>query len=62
VLDLRKLDDQSADEPFYIPPPIFPEFLSEEAQDLILRMMEPSLEKRISLSEAKKHAWLEKNL
>ena len=56
VLDLRKLNDKTSDEPFYIPPPIF-DSLSEEAEDLILRMMEPNQEKRITLAEAKQHPW-----
>jgi aurora kinase, other len=62
VLDLRKLDDYNTDddEPFYIPPPIFPEFVSEEAQDLITRMMEPVPDDRISLADAKEHAWFQK--
>jgi len=59
ILDLRKLDDQTADEPFYIPPPVFPDFVSGEAQDLISRLMEPCLEDRISLSEAKGHPWFQ---
>ena len=60
LLDLRKLDDQSSDAPFYIPPPIFPDFVSPEAQDLISRLMEPSPEKRMTLAEAKDHAWFRK--
>lgn len=62
VLDLRKLNDCSSDEPFYMPPPIFDDEISEEAEDLIMQLMEPSVEKRISLSEAKKHPWFEKVL
>lgn len=62
AVDLRKLDDLSADELLYIPRPIFPSFVSDEAQDLILRLMEPNMEKRISISEAKEHLWLQKNL
>lgn len=46
VLDLRKLNDKTSDEPFYIPPLIFIEDVSEEAQDLILRLMEPSVVSR----------------
>jgi aurora kinase, other len=62
ILDLRKLDDNNTDddEPFYIPPPIFPEFVSEEAQDLITRMMDPVPDNRISLADAKEHAWFQK--
>jgi aurora kinase len=60
ILDLRKLDDQLDDEPFYIPPPIFPDNISEEAQNLILRLMEPCPHKRISLSEALGHSWFQK--
>lgn len=62
VLDLRKLNDASSDEPFYIPPPIFVEEISEEAQDLILSLMEPSASKRITLEEAKQHKWFAKCL
>ena len=60
VLDLRNLDDQTSEELFYIPPPIFPDFLSEEAQDLILQLTDPLPEKRISIEKAKEHAWFQK--
>lgn len=60
VLDLRKIDDCSEDEPFYMPPPIFPDSVSAEAQDLILSLMEPSINKRISLTEVKSHPWIRK--
>ena len=59
VLDLRKLEDRSSDEPFYVPPPMF-DGVSKEAEDLILRLMEPSQEKRITIAEAKQHAWFQK--
>ena len=62
VLDLRKLNDVNSDQPFYIPPPIFIEEISEEAQDLIMRLMEPSASKRITLEEAKDHEWFQKVL
>ena len=62
VLDLRKLNDATSDQPFYIPPPIFVEEVSKEAQDLILRLMEPSASKRITLEEAQDHAWFRKVL
>jgi serine/threonine protein kinase len=62
VLDLRKLNDITSDKPFYIPPPIFLEAISDEAQDLIMRLMEPSLSKRITLEEAKNHGWFQKVL
>jgi len=62
VLDLRKLNDVTSNEPFYIPPPIFVDDVSEEAQDLILRFMEPSVSKRITLQEAKNHPWFQKVL
>ena len=62
VLDLRKLNDTSSDEPFYIPPPIFVEEISMEAQDLIMRLMEPSASKRITLEEALQHDWFSKTL
>jgi len=62
VLDLRKLNDATSDQPFYIPPPIFVEEVSQEAQDLILRLMEPSASKRITLEEAQDHEWFRKVL
>ena len=62
VLDLRGLNDATSDQPFYIPPPIFLEDVSMEAQDLILRLMEPSASKRITLEEAQNHAWFQKVL
>lgn len=62
VLDLRKLNDATSDQPFYIPPPIFVEDISTEAQDLILRLMEPSATKRITLEEAQEHEWFRKVL
>jgi serine/threonine protein kinase len=58
VLDLRKLDDCTDNEPFYMPPPIFPDSVSTEAQDLILSLMEPSRKERTSLSEVKRHPWI----
>ena len=60
VLDLRKLNDASSNEPFYIPPPIFFDEISEEAEDLIMRLMEPSADLRISLEDAKSHKWFKK--
>mmetsp|Transcript_23126 Transcript_23126/g.54676 ORF Transcript_23126/g.54676 Transcript_23126/m.54676 type:complete len:542 (-) Transcript_23126:200-1825(-) len=60
VLDLRNLNDAMSDQPFYIPPPIFVENVSYEAQDLILRLMEPSISKRITLEEAQEHEWFRK--
>ena len=60
ILDLRRLNDASSDQPFYIPPPIFVENISDEAQDLILRLMEPSISKRITLEEAHDHEWFRK--
>ena len=60
ILDLRKLNDVSSNESFYIPPPIFVEEISEEAQDLILRLMEPNVSRRITLEEAKDHEWFQK--
>ena len=58
ILDLRKLNDCTSEEPFYVPPPIFIEEVSEEAQDLITRLMEPCPQKRITIAKAKKHPWL----
>ena len=62
VLDLRTLNDFSGDtdEPFEFPTPVFPAFISEEAKDLILRLMEPCVDKRISVAEARSHLWLKK--
>ena len=62
ILDLRKLNDSKSDQPFYIPPPIFLENISMEAQDLILRLMEPSISKRITLEEAQDHEWFQRFL
>ena len=59
VLDLRKLNDKSSDEPFYIPPPVFLEDITLEAQDLILRLMAPNVDDRISLEDAKNHPWFQ---
>mmetsp|Transcript_14891 Transcript_14891/g.22740 ORF Transcript_14891/g.22740 Transcript_14891/m.22740 type:complete len:144 (+) Transcript_14891:3-434(+) len=62
ILDLRTLNDYTSDEPFYIPPPIFTEEISEDGQDLVLRLMEPSIEKRITIAEVKDHPWLKRYL
>ena len=62
ILDLRKLFDQTAGEPIYIPPPIFPDFVTKSCQDLIQRLAEPNVDKRISISEAKNHPWIVKHL
>lgn len=62
ILDLRKLDDQSSEEPFYTPPPIFPDFVSPEAQDLIFGLMEPIANERITLAEVKSHPWIQKHI
>eukprot|EP00980_Cylindrotheca_fusiformis_P004313 scaffold919_cov130-Cylindrotheca_fusiformis.AAC.4 len=61
VLDLRKLHDWTEEKPFYMPPPIFPDSVSTDAQDLMLSLMEPSINRRISLSDVRKHAWILKN-
>lgn len=60
VLDLRKLDDMNSEEPFYVPPPVFLAEISQEAEDLVTRLMEPSVSDRISLEEARDHPWLRK--
>lgn len=61
VLDLRKLNDVTSKKSFYVPKPIFvEEDVSVEAQDLILRLMERSATKRITLQEAKDHEWFQK--
>ena len=57
VLDLRKLNDASSDEPFYIPPPFFMAEISDEAQDLVVQLMELDPNKRISLEDALNHEW-----
>ena len=59
-LDLRKLDDFTVEDPIYVPPPFFPDFVSEEAQNLINGLMEPSPKKRLSISEVKEHAWFKR--
>ena len=59
VLDLRKLNDLGPVEPFTFPALKFPAFVCKEARDLISRLMEPCADKRITLDEAKSHAWLE---
>mmetsp|Transcript_14204 Transcript_14204/g.18539 ORF Transcript_14204/g.18539 Transcript_14204/m.18539 type:complete len:413 (+) Transcript_14204:118-1356(+) len=59
VLDLRDLDDQTSDEHWVIPSPVYPPHFSAEAQDLISRLIEPCIEKRISIAEAKNHAWFQ---
>jgi serine/threonine protein kinase len=56
-LDLRMLDDQSSDETLLMPPISFPDPMSEEARDLISRLMEPNAENRISLADALAHEW-----
>ena len=62
ILDLRKLEDHLSDAPIYIPPPIFPDFMSTEAQDLITSLMELNPQKRLSLEDARRHAWFQKFL
>ena len=62
ILDLRKLEDHLSDAPIYIPPPIFPDFMSTEAQDLIMSLMELDPGKRLSLEEARQHPWFQKFL
>lgn len=57
ILDLRSLATEGEPELIYVPPPIFPTFISEEAQDLISQLMEPRPEDRISLEKAKEHPW-----
>jgi serine/threonine protein kinase len=56
-LDLRILDDKTGDNPLVMPPLSFPDRMSEEAQDLISRLMEPNPEDRISLVDALAHEW-----
>ena len=55
VLDIRNLENDTEGEPIYIPPPIFPDFISAECQDLMQRMAEPIVDDRITISEVKKH-------
>lgn len=58
-LDLRRLDDKTSDEPFLMPEISFPDRLSDEARDLISRLMEPDADKRISIDEALDHVWFQ---
>jgi aurora kinase len=58
VLDLRNLDDEGSE--IYVPPPIFPDFISNEAQDLIMSLTEFNPKDRITLQQAKKHPWFQK--
>jgi serine/threonine protein kinase len=57
ILDLRQLDDCNVEEPIYVPPPIFPDFISDEAKDLIERLIESRPDDRITLKEARQHPW-----
>lgn len=62
ILDLRKLFDISSHAPrIKVPTPVFPEYISAEAKDLISRLMEPDHELRISLEAVKNHAWFQKH-
>lgn len=56
-LDLRPLDDDSSDVTFTVPPVSFPDRISEEARDLIRRLMAPNPQDRISLAGALDHEW-----
>jgi serine/threonine protein kinase len=56
-LDLRVLDDKSSTEPFTMPEISFPDRISEEAVDLISRLMEPNANKRITIDDALAHVW-----
>ncbi len=38
-----------------------PTYISPEAQDLIRRMLQPDISRRIQFSEIKKHPWLQQN-
>ena len=60
MLDIRKLNDLGPVEPFVFPALKFPEFVCEEAKDLISGLMETCPDKRMTLDEARSHAWLEK--
>ena len=57
ILDLRQLNDYTLEDPIYVPPPIFRESMSDEAQDLIERLMQARPEDRITLEEAQEHPW-----
>ena len=60
MLDLRKLNDLGPVESFDFPALKFPAFVCEEAKDLISGLMNPCADKRMTLDEARSHAWLEK--
>jgi len=58
VLDLRNLDQMCGEKEEIIMPFLEFDEISDAAQDLVRRMMEPDANKRISVSEALEHAWL----
>ena len=60
MLDLRNLNDLGPVEPFVFPALKFPAFVCEEAKDLISGLMQPNADERMTLDEARSHAWLEK--
>jgi serine/threonine protein kinase len=58
-LDLRLLDDKRSDGLFALPELSFPDRMTDEAKDLISRLMEPDAEKRITIDEALEHVWFQ---
>mmetsp|Transcript_58315 Transcript_58315/g.142577 ORF Transcript_58315/g.142577 Transcript_58315/m.142577 type:complete len:492 (-) Transcript_58315:1079-2554(-) len=62
ILDLRNLKDSSCNEHIAVPPPIFIDEISEEAEELIHRFLQPDRDLRITLAEAKQHKWFQKFL
>jgi serine/threonine protein kinase len=58
-LDLRPLYTDSAKSPLFMPTISFPDQMSEEARDLIRKLMEPNPENRISISDALNHPWFQ---
>lgn len=60
MLDLRNLNDLGPVEPFKFPALRFPTFVCDEAKDLISGLMRPSADERMTLDQARSHAWVEK--
>lgn len=59
VIDLPALTIENAKQ--LLPPPCFPEFVSDEVQDLICSMLQPLWDDLISLEQALRHPWIQKH-